>query len=168
MNDREPTPADIRALMAEAADLNARIQDAYTRLWSWTDENTRSLTYPLQEAAADVRRARDNLSEAASALARARTARDPKLCNVPWGVCPEHGNTLRSSGGRTWCTASCSRRWDYDRLDSPCTEPVTHQIADQTGAVVQFCHGHTLDARQRLEGAVITPLEPGTGETRHD
>jgi hypothetical protein len=36
---------------------------------------------------------------------------------VLWGVCPEHGGTLKSSGGRAWCTdlaclnAWCSASW---------------------------------------------------------
>lgn len=39
-----------------------------------------------------------------------------EACLIPWGVWPELGNTLTTTGGRTWCRAiGCGRRWNYDR-----------------------------------------------------
>jgi hypothetical protein len=39
-------------------------------------------------------------------------AADTTRCAARWGVCPEHGNTLCSSGERTWCARpGCGRTW---------------------------------------------------------
>ncbi len=84
--------------MAEAAALQGRINDIQERLR--TSEETRHTAFRLDDAAGWVARAGDALGETASDLARTRVAPDPKLCDVPWGVCLEHGNTLRGTGGR--------------------------------------------------------------------
>jgi hypothetical protein len=78
---------------------------------------------------------------------------------VPWGACPEHGATLRSTAGRCWCTASgCLRRWFQDRLGEPCAEPVTHRVIDADGDRLDLCDGHAIDARTRIIGATVSPL----------
>jgi hypothetical protein len=75
---------------------------------------------------------------------------------VPWGVCPEHGNTLTSTSGKTSCrVVGCSRTWDYDRVGLPCIEPSRWTVTDQTGNASVTCDGHALDARKCLEGARI-------------
>lgn len=81
-------------------------------------------------------------------------------CLVPWGVCPEHGNTLTSTDGKTWCRATgCGRMWNYDRVRLPCTEPTRWQVTDQHGEAAVMCDGHALDARKRLEGARVEVRE---------
>ncbi|MGW1807194.1 hypothetical protein [Streptomyces sp. NPDC002078] len=159
----EPTPAELRALMAEATALQGRITDIQERLRA--SEETRHTTFRLDDAAGRVAQAAEALGETASDLARTRVARDPKLCDVPWGVCPEHGNTLRGTGGRTWCTdPTCTRSWDYDRLGNACGEPATHTITDAEGETIRACDGHAKDAANRLDGAVITALSSDAGD----
>lgn len=155
---RDPTPVELRTLAREFEDLQHRMMDIHDQLQS--TEETRHLSFRLDTAVGDVRGVRAALEETAGGLARTRIARDPRLCQVPWGVCPEHGNTLRSSGGRAWCIV-CSREWGYDRLGTACREPVTHEVIDQTGATVLFCTGHARDAEKRLDGATVTPLPKG-------
>ncbi|MFL4496505.1 hypothetical protein ACJ6WD_35485 [Streptomyces sp. VTCC 41912] len=155
--DPEPTPASIRALISEADVLQERIRAVERALRS--TEETRHSGFRLDDAAgrlADVSRA---LEETASDLARVRAVRDGSVCAVPWGVCPDHGNTLRGTGGRTWCTdPGCARTWNYDRLGSPCGEPLTHEVTDATGESFRTCAGHAKDAAERLVGGTVTPL----------
>ncbi|MFD8335622.1 hypothetical protein ACFV42_23625 [Streptomyces solisilvae] len=153
----EPVPAEIRALMVRADELQRAITDLAEQLYAQDD--TRHTSYRVGEAASEVRRARSVLDEAALDLARTRKARDTSLCGVPWGACPLHGATLCSSGGRSWCTESgCSHTWGYDRLGNACGEPVTHTIADREGKSVRACNGHAVYARKSLEGGIITPI----------
>lgn len=92
-------------------------------------------------------------------------AADPGLCGVPWGVCPDHGNTLRSSGGESWCkTPGCGRRWSYDRLGVPCTDPVAAIVTDAAGETRRWCLGHTRDAERALIGAAVQYLHPDPGQ----
>jgi hypothetical protein len=78
----------------------------------------------------------------------------PGACAILWGVCPEHGNTLTSSGHKTWCrAAACGRTSSYDRLGLPCIEPARWAVTDKYGSRSVMCDGHALDARKRLEGA---------------
>ncbi|MFG2334287.1 hypothetical protein ACGFMM_32450 [Streptomyces sp. NPDC048604] len=153
---QEPTPAELRVLAAEAEVLEQRILHATARLHA--SDETRDTAFRLGDAAENVRRGREALELTVADLARARTARDPKLCGVPWGVCPEHGSTLRSSGGRAWCRAAgCQRSWGYYRLGTACGEPVAHKVTDAAGGSFLACFGHTLDAEKRLEGGTIEP-----------
>jgi hypothetical protein len=154
--DREPTPADLRALVADAAALQERIRDVEERLRA--SEETRQNTFRLDHAAGQLDQISRALHETASELARIRAVRDGSVCTVPWGVCPEHGNTLTSSGGRTRCTR-CIRVWNYDRLGVPCGEPLTHQVTDAAGSSFRSCQGHAMDATERLTGATVTPLD---------
>lgn len=153
-----PTPASLRALIAEATALQERIEAARTGLLA--EEETRSASFPLSEATGRVKEACGLLEEAAGRLARVRGVRDGSVCKVQWGVCPDHGNTLRGSGGRAWCTDPyCSRRWDYDRVDSPCGEPLTHRVTDAAGGTFLTCEGHAMDAAGRLDGGTVTRLD---------
>ncbi|GAA2769649.1 hypothetical protein [Nonomuraea dietziae] len=78
---------------------------------------------------------------------------------MPWGVCPEHGNTLFSSGGVTACkSAGCRRAWGYNETNTPCAEPATHRLTDADGVEALICDGHAIDARNRLIGGRIEPL----------
>ncbi|MYT97341.1 MULTISPECIES: hypothetical protein [unclassified Streptomyces] len=81
------------------------------------------------------------------------------LCEVPWGICPDHGPTVTSSAGRSWCHfPECGRRWSYDRLDQPCAELATHRITDGEGGSITACSVHAAEAVQQIDGAVVEPL----------
>ncbi|MBM9509941.1 hypothetical protein [Actinacidiphila acididurans] len=160
----EPTPAEVRALGDQAGALADRITALYEKLGAVADPEVRRIRFRLADASGYVHGAATDLEETARDLVRVRTARDPRLCGVPWGVCPEHGNTLRSSAGETWCMVErCGRRWTYDRLGLPCTEPITHRVTDTAGAGFDACNGHALDAEQRLEGGTVTRIAPISG-----
>lgn len=89
------------------------------------------------------------------------TAADPSRCTVPWGVCPEHGATLKSSGGRAWCMdLACLNAWTYDRLDAACTEPATHTIQADDGDRYVVCDGHALTARTQITDGQVLPGLP--------
>ena len=80
-------------------------------------------------------------------------------CEIEWGACPDHGKSLRSSGGETWCTVfRCGRRWNTDRLTCSCTETATHRATDETGTVL-LCDGHVVAIRDELPAAIITRLQ---------
>ncbi|GHH26003.1 hypothetical protein [Streptomyces rubradiris] len=158
-DDQEPTPAELRALMTEADALQRRILDISERLGASASEDVRRTRFRLEDAAGAVRTVRQDLDETAGDLARVRAVRDGRVCAVPWGVCPDHGNTLTGTGGRAWCTApACTRRWGYDRLASPCGEPLTHRVADADGGSFLACTGHAMDASKRLVDGTVTPL----------
>jgi hypothetical protein len=59
------------------------------------------------------------------------------LCAM--GACPEHGNTLVSSGGKSWCRDPGYRRsWDHDRGGMPCTDPEHWRVTDRCGGAGLF------------------------------
>ncbi len=109
-----------------------------------------------------MRRAGAALEKTAGDLGRWRTSQDSGLCGVPWGVCPDHGSSLRGSGGRSWCEyPGCGKEWECDRVGSPCIEPVTYLVTDVEGGELLVCGGHALTAMERLEGATLTALRAG-------
>ncbi|MEU4675090.1 hypothetical protein AB0F91_45920 [Amycolatopsis sp. NPDC023774] len=84
---------------------------------------------------------------------------------MPWGACPEHGTTLRSSGGRSSCIApGCGRSWNYDRLEVPCGEPIAATVTDADGETRSYCRGHARGAERKVLGATVRYLNPGTGQ----
>jgi hypothetical protein len=110
-------------------------------------------------AASSVRWAAEELRDTAADLSRISALSAPGTCSIPWGACPEHGNTLVSTAGRTWCRErGCQLRWDYDRVALPCTEPARWTITDQCGGASVMCDGHALDATRHIEGARPDPL----------
>lgn len=158
----EPTPAELRALADEAVQLAGRIQTTLDRMRAAGDLDVRRAGYRLDTVQGSVRiTVREALEETAADLEKILEARAPGTCGIPWGVCPEHGNTLRSSGGRTECmNLRCGRTWTYDRLGLPCTEPVTHHVVDAEGGTLDVCNGHALDCEKRLDGATVTRTAP--------
>jgi hypothetical protein len=155
---REPTPAELRELAGTITSLAATVDAMYGRMKA-TDDDVRHAGFRLAEVAATLHTAADEVAVTAGDLARVRTARDEALCGIPWGVCPEHGNTLTSSGGRSWCRQpGCGRTWAYDRGGSPCTEPVTHVLTDAEGGRLRMCAGHALDAGERIAGGRVEAL----------
>lgn len=91
------------------------------------------------------------------------TSPDPApLCEIQWGICPDHGPTLSSSRGESWCHfPECGRRWPYDRLDHPCTGLATHRITDTANTTITACAVHAAEATQRIDGATVKPLTRG-------
>ncbi|MBD0670064.1 hypothetical protein [Streptomyces sp. CBMA156] len=73
------------------------------------------------------------------------------------GACPDCGNTLASSGGRTWCR-NCPRTWDYDRLGAACIDPAQYQFRGRVGVAILLCGAHARDAAERLDGAELTRI----------
>ncbi|WP_103349621.1 hypothetical protein [Amycolatopsis sp. CA-128772] len=156
----EPVPAELRALAAEAEALATRTAEVAARLQTAPDGNLHRLARPIAKATHDLSDYTDEVARAAEDLARVRASRDPALCDVPWGVCPAHGVTLRASGDRAWCTApGCTGTWDFDRLHTPCTEPVTAVITDEDGATARLCAAHARDASDRLAGCTVAGLD---------
>jgi hypothetical protein len=81
------------------------------------------------------------------------------------GVCPEHGNTLSSSGGRSWCRRSgCGRNWPGSQVPQHCDEPTAVVVADHAGGRMRLCAGHWIDARERLVGARVVRVLPAAGK----
>ncbi|HEY3006045.1 MAG TPA: hypothetical protein VGJ44_27100 [Kribbellaceae bacterium] len=163
MPDRtSPTPAQLRDLVAAAVELADRIDATLAALRADSDEHRRRAGFRLDEASSSVRQAAGELEKTAGDLARI-AAVPADACGLPWGVCPEHGNTLTSSGGRTQCTApGCGRTWGYDRLAGPCPEPITHHVVDAHGDSFDCCTGHAIGARAQLVGATITAITEQT------
>ncbi|NEB67448.1 hypothetical protein G3I39_10360, partial [Streptomyces fulvissimus] len=72
--------------------LQERIRNVEHRLAG--SEETRHSVFRLSDAAGRLTDVSEALEETAGELARVRAVRDGSVCAVPWGVCPEHGNTL--------------------------------------------------------------------------
>jgi hypothetical protein len=103
-----------------------------------------------------IRQASTELQATAGHSERVAAAMKPGAYAVPWGVCPEHGNTLTGTGGKTWCRAiRCHRTWDYDRGSLPCIEPARWTVTEKHGQASVICDAHALDARKRLENARV-------------
>lgn len=80
----------------------------------------------------------------------------PPACGADWRVCLEHGNTLRSSGDKTWCT-HCDRELPGGAA-RVCVEDATHRLVHESGEML-VCAGHAKAAEVQLEGAQLIPLE---------
>jgi hypothetical protein len=120
------------------------------------DEPVRGAGFRCDTDVGWMRQASAELQHTADHLERVADAMKPGACAVRWGVCPEHGNTLTSSGGKTWCRAvACDRRWSYDRMSLPCAEPARWEVTDKYGSRSVMCDGHALDASECLEGAQV-------------
>jgi hypothetical protein len=152
----EPTPAQVRELATAAADLAARTQAMIARLPATDDDPLERVSWDLSDAADTLRNYQASVAAAAERLTRVRVARGVGLCGIPWGVCPEHGNTLRSSAGSTSCTTpGCARTWAYDRMTTPCAEPAVAAGSHTDGTEFVLCAGHALDVERRLIGSTV-------------
>ncbi|QSB14562.1 hypothetical protein JQS43_24325 [Natronosporangium hydrolyticum] len=150
---------DLRRLAEQATNLARAIRAAGDRLRRTDDEPTRRAGFRLDEAVSAADRVTGELITTADYLTRIANR---GTCAADWGLCPEHGNTLAGSGGRSWCQRiGCRRRWDHDRAGLPCTEPAAYQVRDTAGGETLLCTGHANDARQRLIGARLTPITTG-------
>ncbi|GAA2701403.1 hypothetical protein [Nonomuraea recticatena] len=154
----EITPARLRDLAGRAEALAAEVRALLDEAATGTPE--REQLFVAMHASDWLTRAAEDLQQAAGKLARLRSLPDD-ACGVPWGVCPEHGATLSSSGNVAIC-GECGRTWTYDRLGSPCPEPVRWKMTDKAGTELAICDGHALAARQQVEDVTLTSLDqPG-------
>jgi hypothetical protein len=150
------TPARLRQLVAEAEALAAVIDQVEAELRADDSEARRRSAFRLDEAAGQIRGAATDLEETAGDLARIASVQG---CAVPWGVCPEHGSTLSSTGGRSSCRfAGCGRSWNYDRAGLPCSEPPAFHVVDMEGTAFDVCKGHAIPIRDQMIGATMTQL----------
>jgi hypothetical protein len=172
-----PTPPELRELAARALALAADIDSANVRLRAAEDEPTQRVGFRLDIAAGDLRSAAYEVLSTATDLTRVIDRSD---CDADWGVCPDHGATLVSSGGRSWCnTVECGRKWDYDRGGLPCDEPAAFAVAGPGGGdSSRLCAGHTASLRQGIRSeddrlwtftaVPTTPSAPATADTEMD
>jgi hypothetical protein len=120
----EPVPAELRALAADADALAERTAEVAARLDAADDGHLQRLAQPMNKATDDLVGYIGEIARTTEYLTRVRVARDPHLCDVPWGICPVHGVTLHSLGDRAWCTTTgCGNVWAYDRLHTPGRKP---------------------------------------------
>jgi hypothetical protein len=159
MTSRTPImPAELSELTRQISKLANQIQATHARLNSSPDAATRSVGFRLDTATSHLTQAAAEIRGTADDLARVQHC---GTCRADWGLCPEHGNTLVTSGRACRCRApGCRRRWDHDRAGLPCTEQATHQVRDTTGGTTLLCTGHAYDAQRRITGAVVTPIDP--------
>ncbi|MDQ7810822.1 hypothetical protein Q5425_44470 [Amycolatopsis sp. A133] len=156
----EPLPAELRALAADAEALANRTAEVAARLKTAPDGNLQRLARPIAKATHDLSEYTEEVSRTAENLARVRVARDPGLCDVPWGICPAHGVTLRAGEDRAWCSVpGCAGEWDYDRLHTPCGERAVAVVTDEDGAAGKMCAAHARDAGDRLAGCTVSSLD---------
>jgi hypothetical protein len=160
----DPFPARFTELAQQAEALADRITLAHRDLKSSDVEFIQGAGFRLDDAAGEARRVAGELRSTATDLARF-AARQDAACQIPWGVCPTDGNTLTSTGGRTACRA-CGKSWDYDRVGTPCEEPARWILGDARGDSRRVCDGHARDARARLDGARLAPIEDSTAGAR--
>lgn len=63
------SPAEeLRELRRQADDLQARVQDVYSRLWTWDGSPQNRAVQPLEKASASIRQARDTIGQVADAI----------------------------------------------------------------------------------------------------
>ena len=140
------TPARARELAAAAGDLYHQLREADRARDAAPDPARRRAGWRLDVAAGGLHSAAEELLDTADELIRL-AARRTDACSVPWGACPEHGATLRSTAGRCWCTApGCLRRWFT--TDSPSRAPNRSPTAASTPTAI----GST--------SATVTPSTP--------
>ncbi|MEV0628677.1 hypothetical protein ACI2LC_24330 [Nonomuraea wenchangensis] len=146
------TPAQLRALASRADALAAEVRELCLSAPAGTPEH---------DHLGAAWQARERLSAGAEDLRRAAgdlAALQARPCGMPWGVCPEHGNTLSTRAGISTCRV-CRREWRHDRFGRPCEEPVTWKVIDRAGAETRMCDGHVLGARAAAAGATFVRLE---------
>lgn len=159
-----PTAADLDALAAQARRLAAEIENAQARLSESGSKGHVRAGWRLNDAAGWVRHGADDVATTAAEVAFIESVRGRSHCGADWGCCPDHGATLRSSGGRTWCTAPrCELEWDWDRMGLPCDEQPAFRLMDAGGTLGLVCAGHAIAARQQIEGARLLPIEGSDG-----
>lgn len=170
MTDRILTADKLRDLAAAAEGFASAVQSAHESLLTTSGSNgdrnpIRAHAFRLPDVAEQMRQAAEDLRATVNDSDRI-SAIPAEACRLPWGVCPEHGASLVSSGGRTQCR-TCRRSWNYDRLAMPCRETVRWLLADQSGTTRHVCDGHATAARRQLVGARLSLLSDGRASDDH-
>jgi hypothetical protein len=155
-------PDRFRRLARAALSLAGEIRSAHADLRG-SHHDFIGRAFRLGDAAGQAEGIANALEDTASDLDR-YLSRPSGACEIPWGVCPEHGNTLVSTGRGATCQV-CSRTWDYGRVAMPCEEPARWHLSDAHGESRRVCDGHATDARARLDHARLTPLRTSNGGT---
>jgi hypothetical protein len=148
------TPAHLSALASRAEALTAEVRALCDSAPIGSPE--RDPLVAAGQAANWLARGAEDLERAAMDLARLQA----QPCGLPWGICPEHGNTLSTTAGVSECRV-CRRTWNHDRRGRPCQEPVTWKVIDRAGTETRMCDGHVLGARAAAAGATFIRLDEG-------
>ncbi|MEV1238557.1 hypothetical protein ACIBO2_45125 [Nonomuraea sp. NPDC050022] len=151
------TPAQLRALASRAEALTAEVRALCGTALNGSPE--REHLAGAWQAADQLARGAEDLQQAAADLARLQD----QPCGLPWGVCPEHGNTLSAGGGVSTCRV-CRRSWTGDLLGQPCREPRTWKVIDRAGTETRMCDGHVLGARAAAAGATFIRLDEAAAQ----
>lgn len=146
-------PADLLTLAARAMELADDVRAAHDRLRAAHDEPTRRAGFRLDDAAGYLRQVHDELRVSAEDLTRVESRGS---CPADWGVCPDHGATLRASGDSSWCAVPGCHTWQYNRLGLPCSESATHLVIGPEGPPGRMCRGHAREA-ESIPGFRIEP-----------
>ena len=98
INHNSPSPSDLaaraRELAAHAEALASAITTLHHGIRTAHEESVRRTGFRCDTATGWAREAARELHNTADDLDRIAAAAAPGNCPVPWGVCPEHGNTL--------------------------------------------------------------------------
>jgi hypothetical protein len=154
IDDGVPSPGRLGQLAAAAAVVADGIDAANQGLLDAPDLDTGRYWLALQSAAEACRRAAEELEKVAGQVVRAM-ATGTGTCAVGWGVCPDHGITLTSTGDNAGCRVLAC----HQPVTAPsviCTEPVAYRVVDAEGGAFLACTGHAVACRRELVGAVIT------------
>jgi hypothetical protein len=155
-----PNSAEFDALAAQARRLAAEIENAQARLSETGSKAHVRAGWRLNDAAGLVRLAADEVATAAAELVFIESVRSRPHCGAEWGCCPDHGATLSSSSGRSWCTVpGCRLEWSGDRMGLPWAKPPVFRLEDAGGTVGLVCAGHAIAAREQIAGARLLPIE---------
>jgi hypothetical protein len=153
MTDAEPYAGNANNLSSELVMLVNRVRGLYAAL----PEDLRTHGYRLGEVAGQLERAAGELARTAEDIARHR-ATPENSCPHESAGCPDHGATLSSTGGLTWCTVTgCRKQWQYDRMRFPCDQPTAYRVTDPQGDSGPVCAGHAWPVRG-WEGWKVEPL----------
>jgi hypothetical protein len=96
------------AIRAEA--LADEIDALHRDIRAARDEPVRRAGFRCDTASGWIRQAGTELHDTAGHFSRIAAAMKPGACAIPWGVCPEHGSTLTSTRGNTWCRVTGAAR----------------------------------------------------------
>lgn len=159
-SDDAPFAGRARELAASADALAADIRAFHEELRAADSEPVQQAGFRCGEAAGRAEVIADDLRKTADDLGRIAEASAPGTCSIPWSLCPEHGETIRSTGGRSWCSyAGCERQWDHDHGRVPCAETATWTLTSYySDASAPVCSGHATIALRTVQGAWLTPL----------
>lgn len=167
MPDADGHADALAELAVRATQLGADIRTAQADLSAASEEVVARTGFRLDDAAGQAHAVAGALMDTAVDLRRIG-ARTDRTCSVEWGCCPVHGASLRSSGGRSWCTVQGCESWDYDRLGLPCEEDAVAVLTftAENDKQLLVCKGHLAGIDpDALADATITARHINAEET---